>query len=546
MAFFGIDFKTKTTQGDKKGSLKTFEVEAEGGVEQRINYNGNTSYAYDLATVPTDEIELIMKYREMSKIAEIDLAIQHIKNEMFVFDVPGKKPVNITFLSQGDNLSEQLKEKILAEFSNIYNILDFQNKGLEYFLSWYIDGKLYLHKVVDNDNLKKGIERFIKIEPTNIKKIKEYTTESLVERLFDVRKIKEYYMYVENSSYFKNKSGQTNYSFNTASSQALKITSNSVVYIDSGLYDDRSGNALSYLHKSILPYNNLKLLEDASIIYRVTRAPSRRIFYIDTGNLPAPKSEAKVKQMMEQFRTKIAYDPKTGTIADRRNILSMVEDYWFPRQGEKNTEVQELSAGDDQSTELLDYHRNKLYNSLNVPYSRLTTEASFNFGKSSEIERTEYMFKKFIDSLRQRFMFIFEDSLRTQLILKKIISEDEWEDVKRCIQWVYAEDNNFVEWKESEILASRVELLNNVKDLVEDGYFSKKWIQKNVLKFTDEEIEQINKENNEESEPVETPQDETNDEDKIGQEGEDSDTSVEFNDYDEEWDFNDTRILLDS
>lgn len=490
MELFGLELK----RVDSKAKLKTFELEQEAGVEQRISndFSGAESYVYDMVVIPTDEVELLQKCRELSKTAEVDKGLTEIRNEIFIFDVPGRRAIDLSFLDD-TSLTKQVKEKIITEYVNLYNIIDFHNKGLDYFNSWYIDGKLIFHKVVDTDNLKKGIRDIVKIEPINIRRIKEYITDNKT-GLYDLNRVNEFFIYKEyQGNILKNINNTGYYTRGTSplANTAFKINPDAITYIDSGIYDEQTGQALSFLYKSILPYNNLKLLEDASIIYTVTRAPSRRIFYIDTANLPKQKAESHVKTVMERYRTKIAYNSKTGTIVDKKNILSMVEDYWFPRQGDRTTEVQELDGAESLNTDLLDYYRKNLYGSFNVPISRLTDESTFNFGKSAEVDRDAYRFKKYIDRLRQRFVFIFEDLLKTQLLLKNIISHDEWGTVKRSLQWNYAEDNAIVEWKESEIMVNRIEQMVNAKDLIDEKYLSKRWCLKNIMKFSDEAIEKM-------------------------------------------------------
>lgn len=494
---FGISLVAKNTKSNSKEQLETFVLEDTGGVEQRINptaFSGNSNLAYEMATVPSDEIELLKKYRALAKTSELDLAVQEIKNEMFVFDVPNKRPFEISF-KEKTKIAEKTQTIIKEEFSNLYNIIDFENKGLELFVDWYVDGKLFLQKVVDSKDLKKGIQKFVKVSPFNIRKIREYQ-QSDKHGIFDMSQVREYYVYHENSAYLNRKDGFKGMygTTNSYSNNALIIKADTITYIDSGIYDENTGNALSFLYKAIVPYNQLKLIEDSHIIYMVTRAPSRRIFYIDVNGMSPPKAEAAVKSMMEKFRTKLMYDPSTGTVIDKRNILSMVEDYWFPRQDGKTTDVQELPAGDDQSTDYLEYLKNKLYHATNVPYSRLSSDSVLSYGKATEISRDERRMLKFIDTLRQRFMFIFEDALKTQLILKNIIKETEWEDIKNDFKWNYTEDNNFVEWKEAEVLNSRMESANTAMSLVEGGLVTSKWIQKHILKFSDEEIEEFIKE----------------------------------------------------
>src|SRR5574343_240509 len=414
---FGINLNTKETKSKTK--LETFELEYQNGVENIINpytnSGSNIAYAFDLVQIPTDEIELILKYRNLAKASEIDLGLQEIRNEVFVFDVPDKRAINLSFFDN-TQIPEKTRKQIIDEFVNIYNLMDFHNKGIEYFMDWYIDGRLFLQKVIDSNNQKEGIKQFVKISPTNIKKIREYQ-DCDKNGIYDLSKMNEYYVYYENTEFFTKKNKNKSYLYggysnNKNNNTGLRISKESIIYIDSGIYDEMTNTPLSNLHKAIVPYNNLKLLEDSHVIYMVTRAPSRRIFYVDTGNLAPPLAEAKVKSLMENCRTKLAYNPETGGLVDRRNIMSMVEDFWFARQGDKTTEIQELAGMDDQSTDLLEFYKQKLQQSLNVPYSRLSTDSSYEYGKGTAISRDEDRFKKFISRIRQQFMFIFEDALK--------------------------------------------------------------------------------------------------------------------------------------
>lgn len=481
MNLFGYSI---TKDDKKKSNLKAFEIDKDLTAENYVTTAGGVYvYNYNLVTVPENEVELIKTYRKISKSPEIDQALNEIRNEIFVFDVPGKRAVDIDFLDNS-SLSDQIKKKISEEYSRIYDIIDFDLNGINYFMDWYIDGKLYLHKVIDTNNPKEGIKKVIQIDPLKIKKIREIP-KSNQDGTYNIEEINEYYVYIDRQP------GSVNFN------KALKIHPDSITYIDSGIYDKESETVLSHLYKAIIPYNNLKLMEDSLVIYRVSRSPERRVIYVDVGNLPKNKAEQYIRELMNRFKNKLVYDSKTGSIADRRNVLSMIEDYWLPRRdGGKGTEISTLPGGDNLGIiQDVEYFQKKLYQSLNVPYNRFRDDsnASLIFGRATEIDRDEYRFKKFIDRLRLRFMMMFEDILKTQLILKKIITERDWDEIRRFIQWRFTEDNNFVEIKENEILNNRIEMLSQVDPFV-GKYFTEEWVMKNVLKMTDDEIQKMKSE----------------------------------------------------
>jgi hypothetical protein len=496
MNIFGFSI----TKNKKKAKLDTFQVEPDASAEVlSAGSAGVVLYNYDLVTVPENEAELIRTYRRISLSPDIDLALTEIKNEIFIFDVTGRRAIDIGFVSDS-KLSEALQKKIIEEFVNVYDILDFSNNGLALFMDWYIDGRLFLHKVIDSANPKEGIKKIISIDPLKIKKVREIPKPD-EKGIYNIADITEYYVYVDSPSGI-NKATQAEIN------RGLKIQPDAITYSDSGIYDKNSNCVLGYLHKAIVPFNNLRLMEDSLIIYRVSRAPERRVIYVDVGNLPKNKAEQYIHDLMNRFKNKLVYDSKTGSVADRKNVLSMIEDYWLPRrEGGRGTEISTLPGGDNLGiVDDVNYFKKKLYQSLNVPISRFLDDApTFVFGKGVEINRDEYRFKKFIDRLRQRFMVIFEDLLKTQLLLKKIITEQDWEDIRREIQWIYAEDNNFVEYKESEILNNRINTLTQIDPFV-GKYFTREWVMKNVLRMSDTEIQDLvqkistDSENNSESE----------------------------------------------
>jgi hypothetical protein len=476
------------TKKEQSGKLEAFQIAGDSAVDvASFGSTGVMSYNFDLVTVPQGEVELIKTYRRISLSPDIDLALGEIKNEAFIFDVPGRRAFEPSFTTECE-LSDQLKEKISEELGNIYNVLDFNNNGVDLFMDFYIDGRIYLHKVIDKSKPKEGIQKIIPIDPIKMKKVRELPPADN-KGIYDITKIKEYYIFQD----FIDSSTST--VSPTLSGSGLLISPDAIAYADSGLRDKDSNAVIGYLYKAIIPYNNLKLMEDSSIVLRVSRAPDRRVFYVDTGNLPKVKAEQYMKDLMNRFKTKMVYDSKTGSVVDRRSVLSMVEDYWMPRrEGGRGTEIQTLDGSDSIGVIAdLEYFRGKLYQSLNVPASRFKDEpASFSFGKSTEINRDEYRFKKFLNRVRQRFMYVFEDLLRTQLILKKIISPEDWDGIRRELQWNYTEDNAFVEYKESEIMMNRVETLQAIDPFV-GRYYTEDWVLKNIMHYSADEIANLEK-----------------------------------------------------
>lgn len=429
--------------------------------------------------------ELIELYRRMSISPEIDLGITEIKNESFVFDDLSRKAVEINL--DGSDLSKGLQNKIKEEFDTIYNLLDFDYKGLDYFSDWYIDGRIIFHIVVDSNSLNKGIQRVVQIDPRKLKKVIEKPKRS-ADGKYDLSKEKTFYLYTEHHD----------------TTTGMKISPDAIVFVSSGLKDRTTNQVISYLHKAIVPYNNLRLMEDSLIIYRVTRAPERRVFYVDTGNLPKTKAEQYIKSLMQKFKNKLVYDSTTGDVTDRKNVLSMVEDYWLPRrEGGRGTEVSTLPGGQSVGiTEDIDYFKNKLIAALNVPVSRFRDEGNSMFSRGAEITRDEYRFRRYIERLRYRFSQALKELLKKQLILKKIISENDWELIENHLKWDFTEDNTFTEMKDQEIISSRLQNLQQIADYA-GKYFTDEWIMKNVLRYTEDQIESVMKMREENPEPKE-------------------------------------------
>lgn len=424
------------------------------------------------------ENDLIRRYREISAYSDCDSAIEDICNEAIVSD-DAQPPVEINL----DDLltTDPVKKKITDEFKAVMSLLDFQNKGHDIFRSWYIDGRIYFHIIVDQKNPGNGIVELRPIDPRKIRKIKAINKSRMAQGVDIVSSIDEYYLY--------NDAGITE-----TSVQGVKLPLDSVVYAPSGLVDANTSLTLSYLHKAIKLVNQLKMMEDALVIYRISRAPERRIFYVDVGNLPKIKAEQYVNDLMNKFRNKVVYDAQTGEVRDDRKHLSMMEDFWMPRrEGGKGTEISTLPGGQTlgQIDDII-YFQEKLYQALQVPTSHLKNDTGFNIGRSSEITRDEIKFNKFVQRIRKKFATLFYDVLRMQLILKGIINPEEWDDIKEFIRFNFMRDNYYTEIKENEILNSRLATLQQIDPFV-GKYFSIEWTRKNVLMQTDDDIIEMDK-----------------------------------------------------
>ena len=426
-----------------------------------------------------DNYNMIMKYRGVAMHPEVDAAIEDIVNES-IAGSELEQPIDINM----DNLdqSDKIKKTIKEEFDNIVSMMDFKDLGHDIFRRWYVDGRLYHHLVVNESNLKAGIQEIRPIDSAKMRKVKQVKKKKDPETGVQlIEKVDEYYIYQEKPGSQHN--------------AGVKLTIDSVSYCTSGLLDENRKRVVSYLHKALKPINQLRMMEDSLVIYRLARAPERRMFYIDVGNMPRGKAEQYMKDIMARYRNKLVYDAKTGEIRDDRKHQSMIEDFWLPRrEGGRGTEISTLPGGANLG-EIDDivYFQKRMYRSLNVPINRLEQEAQFSLGRSTEISRDELKFQKFIDRLRRRFAHLFYDILRKQLILKGIITQEDWDTMKNDIVVDYVRDNHFTELKDAELLREKLQTLDQISNYVGE-YFSKEWIQKNVLHFTDEDIEQINKE----------------------------------------------------
>ncbi len=438
----------------------------------------------DLESSFKTENDLITRYREMSMQPELESAIDDIVNESVIHDERGK---SITIILDDLNQPDNIKDMIRAEFDEVLRLLDFSNRGSDLFRQWYIDGRLYYQVLIDEKQPKLGIRDLVYLDPRKVKKIrvldKKKDPRTGIEVITGAR---EFYVYNDKASNI----GQTFISSPTDA--GVKIAADAVVNVNSGLLDPKRQMVLGYLHKAIKPLNQLRMVEDAIVIYRISRAPERRVFYIDVGNMPKIKSEQYLRDIMTKFRNKVVYDSSTGEIKDDRKFMSMMEDFWIPRRGEgKSTEITTLPAGENLG-ELADvkYFEQKLYKSLNVPVSRLESQTGFTLGRSTEITRDELKFMKFIERLRSKFTSIFDELMERQLALKGICSVDEWNELKQKIHYDFLKDNNFAELKDTELLTARLQLMQLIDPYV-GTYFSKAWIKKKVLNMNEEEVEMI-------------------------------------------------------
>jgi len=489
-------FSIEDNEKNPKGVVSPVPTQGEDGVDYYIQ-GGFSSQVVDIEGIYKTEHELIRKYREMALHPEVDNAIEDVVNEAIVSD-QNDSPVEIDL--ENLNASDGIKDIIRKEFKHIKDLLDFDTKSHEIFRNWYVDGKLYYNKVIDIQNPTAGLQELRYIDPLKMRYIRKEKKKDERADLFNSRsvhesqkvyfpEIEEYFLYTPKPQFPTNVAAPGGGS----AMRGVKIAKDSITYCTSGLVDRNKGTGLSYLHKAIKALNQLRMIEDSLVIYRLSRAPERRIFYIDVGNLPKVKAEQYLREVMMRYRNKLVYDSNSGEIRDDKKMMSMLEDFWLPRrEGGRGTEISTLPGGQNLG-ELSDieYFQKKLYRSLAVPESRIAGSGDgFNLGRSSEILRDELKFSKFVGRLRKRFSAMFLDMLKTQLLLKNVVTPQDWEVMSEHIQFDFLYDNHFAELKDKELLEGRLALLMQVEPYV-GRYYSTEYVRRQVLRQRDQEIVEI-------------------------------------------------------
>ena len=491
---FGFELKRATKKEDKKmlpSVVPPTDVDGAGYISTGAGHYGQ--YVNIGEDQSKDNAQLIMRYRGVSMNPEVDMAVDEIVNEAIV---TSELESSVELKLDDIEAPDKIKKQITEEFENIISMLKFNDLAYEMFKSWYIDGRIVHHLLVNESNTKAGIQEIRNIDAAKIRKVKDIKYKKDPKTgVKTVDKIDEYYV-------FEEKPGATNV-------QGVKISTDAISYVTSGLLDESKKKVVSHLHKALKPINQLRMMEDSLVIYRLARAPERRIFYIDVGNLPRGKADQYMKDIMTKYRNKLVYDANTGQLKDDRKHMAMLEDFWLPRrENGRGTEISTLPGGENlgQIDDIV-YFQKRLYRSLNVPVNRLEQEAQFSLGRSTEVSRDEVKFQKFIDRLRRRFSQIFLGILKKQLILKGIITVQDWEEWKDDLYVDYLKDNHFTELKDAEIFQNRMGLLNEASQYVGE-YFSKEWVMKNVLQLSEEEIDEMKKQIDQEMKDGEIPDEE--------------------------------------
>lgn len=490
MRLFG--FEIKRFEDGVNNQLPSFAEPQndDGALNLGSAVGGSYGMLWDIEGTAKSEAELVTRYRGMMLNPEIQQAVDEIVNEAINVD-SHDEVVKIVLDDTG--LPDRVKDRIIEEFENILSLLDFSNQAYDIFSKFYVDGRLNYHVIIDEKDLRRGILELRYLDPRKVRLVREMDDQPIpgqgaqAATLKQIRK--EYYIYSESGF---GTSSVTNY---TTSISGLKIARDSIVRVTSGIVNESNTVVLSHLHRAIKSLNQLRMLEDATVIYTITRAPERRIFYVDVGNLPKAKAEQYLHDMMARHKNRVTYDPATGEIRDDRKMMTMTEDYWFPRrEGNRSTEVETLQSGTGLGEDRnLPYFQNKLYKALNVPVARLQPETMYSFGRGSEITREELKFSKFIKRLRARFSILFDRCLERQLVLKGVMTPEDWAFVRNKVRYDFMKDNFFEELKETEILREKLNTLNEVEPLV-GKYFSREWIIKHVLFMSDDDMRQMQKE----------------------------------------------------
>ncbi len=481
---FGYEIKRKKESDKAKSFVAPSDEEGTLDIAGGAGFFGQY-LSYDKAA--RNEYDLIRKYRTTAENPECDQAIEDIINEAIIAD---ELDLSVKMNLDWVPLSMSVKKKMVEEFNDVLTLLQWKKKGHDIFRRWYVDGRLFYHKLIDEKSPRKGITEVRYIDPKFIKKVREVNKVKQPNQPALVKQVKEWFLYNETGVYpvmGTSTSGQ--------GGEGIRISPDAIVYVTSGIYNPTTNQVYGHLQKAIKPTNQLRMIEDSVVIYRISRAPERRIFYIDVGNLPKPKAEAYLKDIMTRYRNKLVYDASTGEVKDDRNQMSMLEDFWLPRrEGGRGTEITTLGGGQNLGElEDVKYFQKKLYKSLNIPISRLEDAGGgFNLGRSTEITRDEIKFSKFIQRLRKKFAELFQDLLKTQMILKGIITDEDWKAIKEYIIYDFQDDNHFQELKDMEILKERIQALNDVNEFV-GTYYSVEYIRRYILRQSDTEIEEIDK-----------------------------------------------------
>ena len=473
--FFGFEIKRKQDEPLRPSFVPKDSDDGAGVIQSGGHFGAYIDIDGDRAK---NDVDLILKYRDISSQPECDAAIEDIINEAIVGD-HDDAPINI--ILDELEVSDKIKEMVREEFEGLLTLLNFNQYAHDIFRKWYVDGRLPYHIIIDSESPKAGIKELRYIDPIKLRKVKEVEEEQDPKTGAKlIKKVDEYFMYQDEAM--------------AGAAQGLKIYPDAIAYCTSGIMDPGRKRILSYLQKALKPVNQLRMMEDSLVIYRISRAPERRIFYIDVGNLPKGKAEEYLRGIMNQYRNKLVYDAKTGDVKDDKKHMSMLEDFFLPRrEGGRGTEITTLPGGENlgQIDDII-YFQKKLYRSLNVPINRLEQEAQFSLGRTTEISRDEVKFKKFVDRLRKRFSDLFMQLLKTQLLLKGIITKEDWKGWKESISFDFIEDNYFSELKQSEMIRERFGMLSDIEESI-GKYVSHAWVIKNILRFSDEEMEELEK-----------------------------------------------------
>jgi len=504
---FGYSIEKSKPDSDKVVSFVPPDTEDGASIVQGGGFYG--SYL-DFDPYVKNDIDLIYKYRDMALHPEVEMAIDDICNDSLVYD-DERIAVNVNL--DKTSLSTNIKKRVHEEFDEVLKLLRFRSRGHEIFRKWYIESRLYYHMILDPKSPKRGIVELRPIDPTKIRKVKSVKKKSArdgsAQPVTLYGDTEEFYIYNERQT-----------GTNTAGQQAnqggldtgLKILPDAICYINSGLYDSTRKRVFGYLQKAIKPLNQLRMIEDAVVIYRISRAPERRVFYVDVGNLPKNKAEQYLRDIMNRYRNKLVYDASSGEMRDDRRHMSMLEDYWMPRrEGGRGTEITTLDGGQNLGEmEDVEYFKKRLYQALHVPTSRMEADNGFNMGRSAEISRDEVKFYKFVERLRNKFNDLFVNLLRTQLVIKGVMSKEEFDDLVQDILFDYNRDNYFSELKETEIMKERLEMMRDVGEFI-GQYFSKEYVYKKILRLTDEEADEMKKQIDKEREEEPPEEDEFGD-----------------------------------